>query len=129
MANQATGRQTPVKEDCEILNHSFRNTVNRNGNGQVNTSGIAQAQSAFTLQRPPGSFRITDPSTTTRRPDVQSWNGMDVGDTSNRSLSYPTTTSTTTSTTHVVNTTSRNQVNVNTVPAQQPIIVPTDSPM
>ena len=70
MANQATGRQTPVKEYCEILNHSFRNTVNRNGNGQVNTSGIAQAQSAFTLQRPPGSFMITDTSTITRRPDV-----------------------------------------------------------
>ena len=67
MANQATGRQTPVKEYCEILNHSFRDTVNRNGNGQVNTSGIAQAQSAFTSQRPPGPFMITDPSTITRR--------------------------------------------------------------
>ena len=58
---------------------------------------------------------------------------MHVGDTSNRvnpidrSLSHPTTTSTTTSTNNVVNTTSRNQVNVNTVPAQQPILVPTDS--
>ena len=70
MANQATGRQTPVKEYCEILNNSFRDTVNRNGNGQVNTSGIAQAQSAFTSQRPPGPFMITDPSTITRRPNV-----------------------------------------------------------
>ena len=76
---------------------------------------------------------ITDPSTITRRPDVQSMSGMHVGNTSNRvdsnnrSLRQPTTTSTTTSTNNVVNTTSRNQVNVSTVPAQQPILIPSNS--
>ena len=59
--------------------------------------------------------------------------GMHVGNTSNRvnpinrSLSHPTTTSTTTSTNNVVNTTSRNQVNISTVPAQQPILIPSHS--
>ena len=36
MANQATGRQTPVKEYCQILNNSFHDTVNRNGSNQLN---------------------------------------------------------------------------------------------
>ena len=60
---------------------------------------------------------------------------MHVGNTFNRvnpisrSLSHPTTTSTTTSTNNVVNTTSRNQVNVSTIPTQQPILNPKNSGM
>ena len=133
MANQATGRQTPVKEYCGILNHSFRETLNRNGNGHANTPGVTQPQSAFPLHRPSGSFGITEPSTITRRPDVQSMSGMHIENTSdrissdNRSLRQPTSTSTTTSTNNVVSTTSRNQVNVNTVPAQQSNLTPSHS--
>ena len=52
MANQATGRQTPVKEYCGLINQSFRETLNRNGNGHINTSVVTQSQSAFISQRP-----------------------------------------------------------------------------
>ena len=58
----------------------------------------------------------------TRRPDSQPLNSMQ--DTHNRinpinrSLNHPTTTTTS----NVVNTISRNQVNVNTIPAQQSIL-------
>ena len=125
MANQATGRQTPVKEYCGILNHSFRETLNRNGNGHANTPGVTQPQSAFTSHRPSGYYGITETSTITRRPGVQSMSGMHIENISNRirsdnrSLRQPTSTSTTTSTSNVVSTTSRNQMSVNTVPAQQ----------
>ena len=131
MANQATGRQTPVKEYCGILNHSFRETLNRNGNGHANTPGVTQPQSASPLHS--FSFGITEPPTITRRPDVQSMSGMHIENTSNRissdnrSLRQPTSTSTTTSTNNVVSTTSRNQVNVNTVPAQQSNLTPSHS--
>ena len=133
MANQATGRQTPVKEYCGILNHSFRETLNRNRDCHANTPGVTQPQSAFTAHRPSGYYGITETSTMARRPGEQSMSGMHIENTSNRirsnnrSLIQPTSTSITTSTNNVVSTTSRNQVNVNTVPAQQSNLAPSHS--
>ena len=48
MANQATGRQTPVKEYCQNLNNSFQNRVNRTGGNHLNNPGSAQTQLVYT---------------------------------------------------------------------------------
>ena len=113
MANQATGRQTPVREYCQFLNTSLRDTVNRNGSNQANNSGLAQVQSAFTPyprpQIPPGPLMRTDPPMIARRAGSKPLSSMQVRNTNNRvnsinsSLNHPTTTTTS----NIVNTISR----------------------
>merc|ERR1712082_598438 len=131
MANQATGRQTPVKEYCEIINQSFRETLDRNGNGQITIPVSVQSQSAFVPTRRSGYYGIVDTPATNRRSVAQPTNGGLIDNASNRVrpnnrsvtqprlFTQPTSSSITTSTSNVVNTSSRGQGSVNTVPAHQ----------
>ena len=58
MANQATGRQTPVKEYCQNLNNSFQDTVNRNKSNHLNNPSSAQAQLIFTPHPCPAQAQL-----------------------------------------------------------------------
>merc|ERR1712115_354072 len=113
------------------INQSFRETLDRNGNGHTNTPVRVQSQSAFIPTRRSGYYGIVDTPATNRRPVAQPTNGGLIENASNRvrpnnrSVTQPrlftqlTSSSITTSTSNVVNTSSRGQVSVNIVPAHQ----------